>query len=261
MCTEYNSVAYGVQCAVCTEYNSVSYGVHVYRLQHVAYGVQCGVCRVYKVCTGVQCTGYNVQWYHVASMWRMWRVLWRIPRAAGGWGLAGWRLGAGGWRLAGGWRSRLCSSGWRSRPCARAAGGPDRVLERLAAGGWGLAAGWRLAVPTVCSSGWRLGAGGWLGVPLERLAVPTLWRGIVFGGVGLAIGGFWKVFSYPPYKRDFPKPPFAPSRSNKLTSIFQRLESPYRLQYRSRREYRGSSKTYYTFAYFCDCNMYGDREG
>ena len=86
--------------------------------------------------------------------------------------------------------------------CGVSCGG---YLERLAAGGW-LAGGWGLA-----AGGWRL-AGGWLAVPtvLERLAVPTLWRGIVFGGVGLAIGGFWKVFSYPPYKRDFPKPPLCP---------------------------------------------------
>ena len=100
---------------------------------------------------------------------------------------------------ASGWRS-----GWRSRSSVR------------------LAAGWGLAVPPVGSSGWRLAAGGppssgWLGVPLERLAVPSVWRGIVIAGLGLAIGGFWKVFSYPPYKRDFPKPPLCPSRSNKLT--------------------------------------------
>ena len=112
-------VAYGVQCAVCTEYNSVSYGVHVYRLQHVAYGVQCAVCTVYKCCTGVQCTGYNVQWYDAALMLRVCCGLRRTPaRAAGGWLAGGWRLGAGGPTR------RL------ERPTGGPAGGPDRVRSR-----------------------------------------------------------------------------------------------------------------------------------
>ena len=202
---------------MCTGYNMcrTGYSVSVYSVQGLyrgtVYGVQCTI-----VCCGVNvayvaCLEADTSSVRLAVPARAsgWRSDWRSPleRPAGGPAggparASGWRSGwrsrssvrlavplerpAGGW-LAAGWRSRLCSSGWRSRPCARAAGG------------------------------WRLGAGGWLGVPLERLAVPTLWRGIVFGGVGLAIGGFWKVFSYPPYKRDFPKPPFCPSRSNKLT--------------------------------------------
>ena len=182
---------------MCTGYNMcrTGYSVSVYSVQGLyrgtVYGVQCTI-----VCCGVN-VAYVACLEADTSSVRL-----AVPARA-----SGWRSD---------WRSPL------ERPAGGPAGGPARASGWRSCSSVRLAAGWGLAVPPVGSSGWRLAAGGppssgWLGVPLERLAVPSVWRGIVIAGLGLAIGGFWKVFSYPPYKRDFPKPPFCPSRSNKLT--------------------------------------------